>query len=94
MAMIKEYYENQIDMRGPGDWQAKPQVTGTVCILRFDSLQTLSLKQAASLFAEAAKDFPAVTADKVAFTANRLQISTRPTPTYKRLPPHMIGARG
>jgi hypothetical protein len=94
MSIIKEYYQKQIDMRGPDNPKAKPMVTGTVSILRHDDGKPLTIPRAAALFNEAAKDFPAVDAAKVRIVDDHLEVSAKPPAGYTPLPPHFTGARG
>ena len=94
MSIIKEYYQNQIDMRGPGSPKAKPMVTGTVSVLRFDDGEPLTLPRMAALFNEAARDFPKVDPAKVKFVDDHLEVATKPPAGYTLLPPHFTGARG
>ena len=94
MQIIREYYENQIDMRGPGNPKAKPMVTGTVSILRYDDGEPLSMQRASALFNEAAQDFPNADPAKVRIVDDHLEVSAKPPAGYAKLPPHFTGARG
>ena len=94
MSIIKEYYENQIDMRGPGSPKAKPMVTGTTSILRYDDGKPLTMQSAKALFNEAAKDFPKVDPAKVTIASDHIEIAEKPPAGYTPLPPNIVGARG
>jgi hypothetical protein len=94
MSIIKEYYNNQIDMRGPGNPKAKPAITGTVSILRHDDGKPLTIPRAAALFNEAAKDFPALDAAKAKIVGDHIEIAAKPPAGYTPLPPQTIAARG
>lgn len=94
MSIIKEYYENQIDMRGPGNPKAKPMVTGTVSILRYDDGKALTMQRASALFNEAAKDFPKTDPAKVTIAGDHIEVAAKPPAGYTPLPPNIVGARG
>lgn len=97
--IIKEYYETQIDMRGPGAENAKPAVTGTVCVLRAGDNKPLTGKRLLKIFNEAVKDFPQADMKDVAFEKaggeyTCIKIKAAPPPGYKKLPPVTVAARG
>ncbi len=94
MSIIKEYYENQIDMRGPGSPNAKPAVTGTVSILRYSDGKPLTMQRASVLFNEAAKDFPKADPAALKIESDHIEVAAKPPAGYTRLPPHTIAARG
>ncbi|MEZ0262759.1 MAG: hypothetical protein ACAH80_17270 [Alphaproteobacteria bacterium] len=94
MAIIKEYYSNQIDMRGPGAENAKPVETGTVCILRCDDGGPLTVRDLGKLFNEAANDFPGLTPKKIQIKNDHIEFSAKPPADYTKLKPKTIGARG
>lgn len=91
-SIVKEFYENQIDMRGPGCPNAKPIIDGTVCVLRFDDNSPLDMKRITSLFNEVVKDFGAIDGN---FVNDHVEVKAKPpTKDYKKLPPKIIGSRG
>lgn len=96
MSIVKEFYENSVDMRGPNDPHAKPIVTGNVHILRFADNRSLKIQDLAALFNEAAKDFPAyIQAGTIGIKSDHIEIELRQTLSgYTKLPPKVIGARG
>lgn len=96
MAIIKEYFKSQVEMRGPGAWGAAPATTGVTCVLRSDDNAPLRGKMLAELFSEVGKDFPNVPAAAVAINAaqNRVEVSAQPPAGYRQLPARTIGARG
>jgi hypothetical protein len=94
MTIVKEYFVNQIDMRGIGAPTAKPIETSTTCVLRFDDGKNLSLPKLATLFNAAAKDFPALRPQAISIFDDHIEFSAKPKPGYKKLPTKTIGAQG
>ena len=95
-AIIKEYFNDQIAMRGPGNWGAAPVNTGATCVLRFADGRALDGARLGTLFAEVARDLPHVAATAVAINAgeNRVEVRARPPQGYSALAPRTTGARG
>lgn len=96
MAIVKEYYEQFVEMKGPSAPNAKPVLTGKVSILRFDDNRQLKIQDLAALFNEAAKDFPSyIQAKTVGIHTDHIEVELQsPLPGYKKLPPRIVGARG
>ena len=94
MPVVKEYFVEQIEMKGPGNWNAKPADLGTVCLLRFDDRKELSLPKLAALFNVAAADYPEMPTKYVKVLADHIEYHAKPKADYKPLPPKTIGARG
>ncbi len=96
MTIMKEYYEKTVDMKTPQNPNAKPIVTGNVCIIRFEDNRKLRVKDVAVLFNEAAKDFPAhIQATAIGVKSDHIEVELgTPLPGYKKLLPKTIGARG
>jgi hypothetical protein len=94
-AIVKEYQPHQIEMRGPGAWDAKPSQTGgATCILRLEGEKQLSASKLAVLFNAAAKDYPALPAKNIRVYDDHIEFFETPKADYKRLAPLTIGARG
>jgi hypothetical protein len=93
-SIVKEYYNREIDQRGPDSPNAEPLIIGSTCILRFDGDDRLSMGSLSTLFTEAAKDFPQADTGTVEINNNRIELSARPTPAYKQLPGRTMGRRG
>jgi hypothetical protein len=96
MDIIKEYYKDQIELRGPGNWNAKPLETDTHCILRPADNAPLTSKTLAALFNVIAKDFPTASAADINIDNdnNRVEVRADAPKGYKRLPNVTTAARG
>ena len=94
-SIVKEFYENQIDMRGPGDPYAAPAVVSTVCVLRFDDNTRLDAEKISLLFNEIVKDFGAIAGAKITLEKDHVQVAAKPkTGAYKKKAPRIVGFRG
>lgn len=73
--IVKECLVHTVDL-GPG---REKEIDGYTAVLRFkDGKYPLSLPQLAELFNEAAKDFPALHAQRARFVNDHLEINEKP----------------
>lgn len=90
MSIIKEYYINISDMRAMGEGVK----TTSLCVLRHSEGGKLTLPQLADLFQAAAKDFPALSPEKVAVYGDHIEFAGEPKSGYKKLPTQKVALQG
>lgn len=93
-AVVKEFYDTEIDMRGPGACGAPPVKTGSICILRIEGQSQLSLTSVAKLFNAAAGDYPDLKPLDVQVQNDHIEFRRAPKNSYKKLPSKTIASRG